>query len=763
LDTGSEPARAGPEVLVETKLYAPPARREWVQRTELIRGLAGRTAKLVLVAAPAGFGKSTLVSQWGASTGETRPFAWISLDSGDDDPGRLWWHLACAVQRACPGFRAEEVLRALRAQVPDFAGVVLPLIVNQLAALPEPVVLVLDDYHVIEARSCHEQVAFLLTHLPPSAQLVIITRTDPPLGLARMRAVGEMTEVRAADLRFGPAATAALVRAVAGVALSDADVASLVQRTEGWPAGVYLAALSLRGHTSPSSFVRQFGGENRFIIDFLAEEVLTQQPAEVRRFLARTSILTRFCAPLCDAVAGAADSAGIISVMERENLFVVPLDQNRRWFRYHNLFAEVLHSQLAATEPDCLAALHERASAWHQVWGSAEEAIRHSLAAGDAEGAIGLIAEHWHSYVDSGRMATVSGWLDALGDARIAASPLAAHSAMWIGALSGDQRSTRRWLSVVAAAGEQGPLPDGMRSYAFSAAVMQASFGFDGIGAARRAGAVAVRLETDPMSPWYSLARTAYAADLYFSGQPELAAAQLDEADQASASLALARMLAAAVAAWLAVDAGQLAEADTAARRARDIVTDPVIGLSGAPQTSLAYIATGAVLAARGQLDEARGEFETALRIRRKWAGISPVPTIELLLRYTPVLADLGDHDGAAALVAETRELLEALPDGAEAQLARLDALERRVGDRPRLNGHGQNGLSPWSGPAEPLTGREQAVLRLLTGTLSLREIANVMYVSPNTVKTHTQAVYRKLGVSDRKDAVARGRDLGLL
>ena len=754
-------------MLVETKLYAPPARKEWVPRTELIRGLAGGTAKLVLVGAPAGFGKSTLVAQWGASAAESRPFAWISLDPGDDDPGRLWWHLVCAVQRACPDFKGEQMLRALRAQVPDFAGVVLPLIVNQLAALAEPVVLVLDDYHVIEARACHDQVAFLLARLPPSAQLVIITRTEPPLGLARMRAAGEMTEVRAADLRFGPATAAALVRTVAGAMLSDADVASLVQRTEGWPAGVYLAALSLRGQPSPSSFVRQFGGENRFIIDFLAEEVLTQQSAEVRQFLARTSILTRFCAPLCEAVAGPADSAGIISVIERENLFVVPLDQNRRWFRYHNLFAEALHSQLTATEPDSVAALHKRASAWHQVWGSAEEAIHHSLAAGDVEAAVGLIAEHWHSYVDSGRMATVSGWLHALGDARIAASPLAAHCAMWIGALSGDQRSVRRWLSVVTAAGDYGPLPDGMRSCAFSAALLQATFGFDGIGAAFRAGAEAVRLETDPRAPWYSLARAAFANALYFSSRPELAEAQLDEAALAGMPLALARLLTAVVTTWLAIDAGRFADAGTAAQQARDIVTDPVIGLSGAPQSSLAYIATGAVAAARGQLDEARGEFETSLRIRRKWAGISSVPTIELLLRYAPVLADLGEHDKAAALAAEARELLTALPDGAEAQLARLDAVERRVGGRLRLNGPiaagGRAGLSLHPGLAEPLTGREQAVLRLLTGTLSLREIANVMYVSPNTVKTHTQAVYRKLGVSGRKDAVAKGRRLGLL
>jgi LuxR family transcriptional regulator, maltose regulon positive regulatory protein len=632
---GLKPGRAGPDVLVETKLYAPPVRKEWVERAGLIRCLAGRTtAKLVLVDAPAGFGKSTLVAQWRSGPAEARPFAWISVDRGDDDPGRLWWHLACAVQRACPAFGAEEVLRALRVQAPDFTGVVLPLIVNKLAALPEPLILVLDDYHVIEEQACHDQVALLLAHLPLTAQLVIITRTGPPLALARMRAAGEMTEVRAGDLRFGPAETAALVRAVSGVELTTPDVANLVERTEGWPAGVYLAALSLRGHASPGTFVRQFTGENRFIVDFLAEEVLTQQPAEVRQFLARTSILARFCAPLCDAVVGPADSAGIISVIERENLFVVPLDQDRRGFRYHHMFADVLLSQLSVSEPDTVTDLHKRASAWHQVWGSAEEAIRHSLAAGDLDAAIGLIAQHWYSYVDSGRMATVCGWLHSVGDARIAASPLAAHVAMWVAALSGDQQSTRRWLAVVTAAGDGGPLlPDGMRSLAFSAALMQATFGFDGIGRMSQAGALAVRLETDPAAPWYALAHTVFAMALYWSGEPELAAAQLGEAEVSKAPIALARMLGFVVSTWLAIDAGRVAEAETAARRARDIVTDPVIGLSGAPQSSLAYLATGAVHAMHGQLDEARGEFETALRIRRKWAGISPLPTVELLLR----------------------------------------------------------------------------------------------------------------------------------
>ena len=271
-------ARAGPDVPIESKLHAPGPRREWVERPALIEYLAASTARLVLVDAPAGFGKTTLVAQWRSAAGEERPFAWISLDPGDDDPGRLWWYIVCALQRACPEIGGEDIARELRAAVPDITGTVLPLLANELGALSAPVVLVLDDYHVIKERSCHDQVAFLLLHLPPSAQIVLITRADPPLPLARLRAAGEMVEIRARELRFGAQEAAALVHDVSGVALSYADVVDLVERTEGWPAGLYLAALSLRGHPSPGAFVRQFTGDNRFVVDFLADEVLGRQP-----------------------------------------------------------------------------------------------------------------------------------------------------------------------------------------------------------------------------------------------------------------------------------------------------------------------------------------------------------------------------------------------------------------------------------------------------------------------------------------------------
>ena len=416
----------GLDVPIETKLHAPDVRAEWVERPGLAGYLANAAARLVLVGAPAGFGKTTLVAQWRVSAHEDRPFAWVSLDRADDDPSRLWWYAVGALQRACPEFNGEGILRELRVQSPDITGTVLPLLANELDALPAPVVLVLDDYHVIKERSCHDQVAFLLAHLPPSAQIVLVTRVDPPLPLARMRASGEMVEIRARELRFGLDETAALVRSVSGVRLTDADLADLAERTEGWPAGTYLAALSLRGHPSPHEFVRAFTGDNRFIVDFLADEVLSRQPGDVQQFLLQTSILSRFCAPLCDAITGSANAVEIIDILERENLFLVPLDDNRQWYRYHHLFAQLLRSQLALGEPGAVRILHKRASTWHQLSGSTEEAISHALAADDIAVAVDLITRNWLAYVSVGRAATVRGWMRVLGDDQIAVNPTAA-------------------------------------------------------------------------------------------------------------------------------------------------------------------------------------------------------------------------------------------------------------------------------------------------------------------------------------------------
>jgi LuxR family transcriptional regulator, maltose regulon positive regulatory protein len=720
-----------------------------VERTELVQYLTGCTAKLVLVEAPAGYGKSSLAAQWRADPAEGRQFAWVSADSRDNDLVRFWWHLLAALQRACPELEARDLLGRLRPPAAELPESLLPALVNELAALSVPVVVALDDYQLIGNPECHEHMAFLLTHLPPTVQIVLMTRVAPPLPIGRLRTAGDLVEVKMGELRFTAAEAGELVRAVSAVQLDEADLGALMERTEGWPAGVYLAALALRGQPAPSQFIQQFSGDNRFIVEFLVEEVLGNQPRRIMEFLRRTSILDRFTPSLCNAVVGSVDAAEIIRVLERENLFLVALGDDRQWYRYHRLFGQVLLSSLTETEPRNVPALHARASRWHRQRGDVGEAITHAIAAGDNAGAVALIAESWPGYIARGRIADCQAWLDAIGQDRILASPVAAHCAAWCAALSGDLASFTRWLAVIEAGGDEGPLPDGMRSLRSSAALLRGVFGHDGIRDMRESATLAAALEADPVSPWYALARTALGASLYLSGESDAAVFPLRDAVlHSDASSALTRMLACSVSAVVAADRGQVDHAQELARAAHEIVV--VNDLSRSPVVAPAYTACGAVSVMRGRLVQARDEFEYALRLRRPWFGISPWVTVDTMLRLTPVLHHLGDSAAAASLLGEAADFLAALPDGADAQLSRVRRLEESLSIRSQSL-------------AQPLTDREEEVLRLLRGSLSLREIGQELSLSGNTIKTHVRAIYRKLDAGTRQEAVEQGRASGIL
>jgi ATP/maltotriose-dependent transcriptional regulator MalT len=743
------PSRHADGVLVETKLHPPPVREGWVERADLVQSLAGCRSKLVLVEAPAGFGKSSLVAQWQASPAEGRPFAWVSADARDNDVVRFWWHFVAALQRASPELQARDLLRHLRPPAPDPLESLLPALVNELAALSAPVVVALDDYHLISRLECHEHMAFLLLHLPPTAQIVLITRADPPLPVGRLRTVGDLAEIKMAELRFTATEAGELVRTVSAVRLDQADLGVLLERTEGWPAGVYLAALSLRGQPSPSRFVRQFGGDDRFVVEFLAEEVLASQPRQVMEFLRKTAVLGRFTPSLCDAVVGAPGAAAVIDLLERENLFLVALGNDRQWYRYHRLFGQVLLSSLMETEPEIVPTLHARASRWHRRRGSVAEAITHALAAGDNAGAVAVLADSWPGHIANGRVAEFQGWLNLIGDDRILASPVAAHCAAWCAALSGDRGSFTRWLAVIEAGGHDGPLPDGMRSLESSAALLRGVFGPDGIRDMRESATRSAGLEADPASPWYALARTALGAALYLSGEFDAAAVPLRDAVLYSdASGLLTRMLACSVSAVVATERGQFDLAQELARTARELVLSNDLGED--PNCAPVYTACGAVSVMRGHLAQARGEFEHAVRLRRPWFGISPWVTVDTMLRLAPVLHDLGESAAAASLLGEAADVLAALPDGADAQLSRVRRLGARLFIRSRSL-------------AEPLTDREEEVLRLLRGSLSLREIGEELSLSANTIKTHVRAIYRKLDAGSRLEAVERARATGIL
>jgi LuxR family transcriptional regulator, maltose regulon positive regulatory protein len=409
--------------LLASKVRVPGRRREAVLRPRLSERLdRAARSRLTLVSAPAGFGKTTLLTEWLArAPGGGRAVAWVSLDDRDNDPATFWTYVVTALQGVtAAGAGALDLLRS--SQPPTEAALI--SLLNDLHELPLDVVLVLDDYHVVESREIHDGIAFLLEHLPAQLHLLLATRADPPLPLGRLRAGGELVEVRSADLRFTRAEAAAYLAGPMGLALAPDDVATLVERTEGWAAALQLAGLSLQDRDDPGAAVAEFAGDDRFIVDYLAEEVLARQPADVRDFLLQTSVLDRLTGPLCDAVTGQAGGAARLVALERANLFLVPLDDHRQWYRYHHLFADVLRTHLLEQQPDRVAELHRRAGAWFEDHGDPAAAIRHALAGHDYEAAADLMELAMPAMSRERREAEFAVWVRAVPDDVVRVRPV---------------------------------------------------------------------------------------------------------------------------------------------------------------------------------------------------------------------------------------------------------------------------------------------------------------------------------------------------
>jgi len=429
-------------LLLTTKLYTPILRRQTVPRPRLVERLnAGLQGKLTLISAPAGFGKTTLLSDWIARC--DRPVAWVSLDGGDNDPVRFLAYLLASLQKVSPdiGQAAQAMLQV--SQLPPLEHL-LTTIINDIANTTQPLVLVLDDYHVIQAKPIHRALTFLLDHLPSQMHLVIATRADPPLPIARLRGRGHLSGLYQADLRFTPSEVTSFLNEVMALNLSEEDVAALEKRTEGWIAGLQMAAVSMRGRDDVEGFVRAFAGSHRYILDYLGGEVLRQQPEQVREFLLRTAILDRLTASLCSAVmvdAGCdediSESQAMLEYLERSNLFVVPLDAERCWYRYHRLFADLLRQRLRQHRPDIVAGLHRRASNWYEEQGLAAEAVDHALTAKDFERSARLIQEAGWASFTRGEMTTILDWTAALPDDVVRSRPELSCLHAWALAKSG--------------------------------------------------------------------------------------------------------------------------------------------------------------------------------------------------------------------------------------------------------------------------------------------------------------------------------------
>ncbi len=416
--------------ILVTKLYIPPPRPKGVLRPRLIERLnEGLHHKLTLVTAPAGFGKTTLVSRWVARC--ERPVAWLSLDEGDNDPTRFLAYLVAALQTIAATL-GEGVLSALQSPQQPPTESVLTALLNEIATIQEHFILVLDDYHVVDAKPVDDALTFVLEHLPPQMHLVIVTREDPQLPLPRLRARGQVTELRAADLRFTISEAAEFLNQVMGLKLSAEDIAALETRTEGWIAGLQLAALSMQGHQDATSFIKSFTGSHHFVLDYLLEEVLQKQPESVQTFLLRTSILDRLCGSLCDAllINFSASAHETLEYLERANLFIVPLDDERRWYRYHHLFADLLRQRLHQSTVSFIgdkvrdvAELHMRASVWYEDNDLEIEAFHHAVAANDVEHAARLVEGKGMPLFFRGAVAPVLNWLASLPTTVLDARP----------------------------------------------------------------------------------------------------------------------------------------------------------------------------------------------------------------------------------------------------------------------------------------------------------------------------------------------------
>ena len=721
--------------LLATKLRPPQGRRHLVARDALVDRLAaGQFGRLTVVSAPVGWGKTTAVLEWRRRSAGRTPFGWIALDEDDNDPTTFWAYVIEALAGMFPGRTSQA--QGVAEQRGDVRERVIPALVNGLADAGDGV-LVLDDYHVITSPLVAEQLTFFLDHLPAGLHLVVVTRAEPALPLARLRAQGELTELRATDLRFTPVETGKLLNDVLGLRLGGKQVVTLQEKTEGWAAALHLAALSMRSSGDPAALIGGFSGEHQHLVQYLGSEVLAGLHPALRTWLIETAILDRFCVPLCDAVTERTDGAEMLHQAEQANLFVLALDDRHQWFRYHQLFVEMLRRELTKAAPEQRAELNQRASEWFASHDAPQEAVRHALQAGDLASAHLLTGRHWNHEYNAGRLATVDGWLTALGEDRVRADPWLSAARVMIWADEGRLDELDAWLELE-------PTVDGY-PYAVLRALHRFKSGDLGRAGDELGRAQQLRLESEPF--WETVERCVRGATAYWAGDLATARTSLASATSLARSYDNVAGLTYATGylALLALDADDVV---TARRRLDRIAAylDPAADLAAHFVLALPLLALGRLFELDGDSERAEHALTRAVACARGGAGrLERVATVATLARLHQ--RD-GDRQLATRLLAEAAALLRLSPDPGRAATM---AADEPSAPRVRVTS------------GEALTAREAAVLRLLPTQLSLREIADALYVSHNTAKTHSRALYRKLGVSSRDEAVVAARSSGLL
>jgi LuxR family transcriptional regulator, maltose regulon positive regulatory protein len=614
-------------------------------------------------------------------------------------------------------------------------------------------VLALDDYHRVAGPDINAQLELFVEHLPPTLQVSLTTRVEPPLPLPRWRARGELFEIDLAGLRFEPTEAEELLNRILGLGLDRGRVAKLCERTEGWAAGLYLAALSLRGAPDRESFVERFAGDDRNVVDYLGAEVLAAQPVRVREALVHSSILDRFCAPLLQAVTGTEDGASLLRDIERADLFLIPLDSKRQWYRYHHLFQQLLRLELSIAHPGAEPDLHRRAAAWFLEAGITDEGIRHTIAAGDTGEAAELIAQHWMlTLLGEHGDRTIDSWLQALGEEAIADDFRLCFARCFVDLSYGRLEEVVRWIPIAEKAPPREPGYGGPASKAGGLATVRAALDWESgnVEAADPAAREILELE-DETSPWRALgpaviglcalARGEWAEGSKWSREYARLGAKFGQVLNDSSGSGTASVCEAELGNW--------EEAERLARHSYEIST--TYGLNEHWMISEAHQTFGRLHARSGELDQAERELERAGEVARRGAG--PVSTGNALLHLALVRIARGDRDGARDALEEAERRVSEAPDAGP-------LLPRRLADaRRKLT----PSVSPRAAAGEELSDRELDVLRLLATSMTQREIGNELYVSLNTVKTHTKNIFRKLDAANREQAVARARELGLL
>jgi LuxR family maltose regulon positive regulatory protein len=732
--------------LVEVKLAGPSVRPGTVAKGDTISRLCSTSLPFATVIAPAGYGKTTLLARWAEA--DPRPFAWVALDARDDDALVFLRYVAAAIHRVEP--IAPQVLEALSGPAGSMWSRRVPRVGSALASLQHPLVLVLDDLHALVNPSCLDVLAALFEYVPKGSLIAVASREEPELPLARWRAQGSVEEFGVGDLRLDEREAGLLMHA-AGIELDASELAELTERTEGWPAGLYLAALSMQvGAPSPAS-VAGFGGGDRFVSEYFRFELMSRLPADEARFLTHTSVLERMSGRLCDAVLESTRSAEMLAALERRNCFVVPLDRRGERYRYHHLFRELLRSELQHSEPDIVPELNRRAMAWCIANDLPEAAIRYGHAAGDADTVAGLVDALALRVHYDGRLETLQEWLGWFGDDELKRYPALAVEGGWVRALTGRPADAERWLGLAEGATSAIPLSDGSATIEPWVATLRAGMMPDGVDHALADADLA--LEQLPQdSGWRPAALALRGAAHVLLGVTDRAEVDLIAAVDVGLAGGAAEVVVIAHAqlALLATNQGAWGEAAHRARAAQALVEEAGVGEYGT--SALAHVATARVALHEGRPGDARAALTSAHRLRPLLDHGLPWLTVQVGLELTRAHLALAEAGPARTVLAETEQVIELRPD-LGLLVAEADELHRRVAATSGSGG-------AW---AMSLTGAELRLLPYLATHLMFPEIATRLFISRNTVKSEAVSIYRKLGVSSRSAAIERAVDVGLL